>query len=128
MGSRRMLRGKRSEPVKIVHASDLHLDSPLAGLERYDGAPVEAIRGATRRALENLVTLCLEERAALLLIAGDVYDGDWKDYSTGLFFAASLGRLRQAGIHVVMVRGNHDAASQITRNLRLPSHVSELAK
>lgn len=114
--------------MKIVHASDLHLDSPLAGLERYDGAPVEAIRGATRRSFENLVTLCLEERAALLLIAGDVYDGDWKDYSTGLFFSATLGRLREAGTRVVVVRGNHDAASQITRNLRLPSHVIELSK
>src|SRR5437762_2642437 len=128
MGSRRMLRGKRSEPVKIVHASDLHLDSPLAGLERYEGAPVEAIRGATRRAFENLVTLCLDERAALLLIAGDVYDGDWKDYSTGLFFAATLARLRDAGTRVVVVRGNHDAASQITKNLRLPAHVRELSK
>lgn len=115
-------------PVKIVHASDLHLDSPLTGLERYEGAPVEAIRGATRRAFENLVTLCLEEKAAILLIAGDVYDGDWKDYSTGLFFAAALGRLRETGTRVVVVRGNHDAASQITKNLGLPSHVTELAK
>jgi DNA repair exonuclease SbcCD nuclease subunit len=115
-------------PVKIVHASDLHLDSPLVGLERYEGAPVEAIRGATRRAFENLVTLCIDEGAALLLVAGDVYDGDWKDYATGLFFAATLGRLREAGTRVVVVRGNHDAASQITRNLRLPSHVKELSK
>jgi DNA repair protein SbcD/Mre11 len=112
--------------VKLVHAADLHLDSPLAGLERYPGAPVEAIRGATRRAFENLVTLCLEEQAALLLVAGDVYDGDWKDYSTGLFFASQLGRLREAGTRVVIVRGNHDAASQITRHLRLPEHVTEL--
>lgn len=114
--------------MKIVHASDLHLDSPLVGLERYEGAPVEAIRGATRRAFENLMTLCLEERAALLLIAGDIYDGDWKDYSTGLFFASTLSRLRDAGTRVVVVRGNHDAASQITKNLRLPPHVSELSK
>jgi exonuclease SbcD len=113
--------------VKLVHAADLHLDSPLLGLERYPGAPVDAIRGATRRAFENLMALCLEERAALLLIAGDVYDGDWKDYSTGLFFASQLLRLREAGTRVVMVRGNHDAASQITRHLELPAHVFELA-
>jgi DNA repair exonuclease SbcCD nuclease subunit len=112
--------------MKIVHAADLHLDSPLVGLERYAGAPAEAIRGATRRAFENLITLCRDEEAALLLIAGDIYDGDWKDYSTGLFFAAALGRLSEAGTRVVIVRGNHDAASQITRHLRLPSHVTEL--
>src|SRR5215470_1231925 len=103
--------------MKIVHAADLHLDSPLRGLERYEGAPVERIRGATRRALENLVALCIEEQAALLLIAGDLYDGTWKDYATGLFFTAQLARLRAVGTQVVLVRGNHDAASNITRSL-----------
>ncbi|MET0794600.1 MAG: metallophosphoesterase, partial [Polyangiaceae bacterium] len=72
--------------MKFVHAADLHLDSPLAGLSKYEGAPVEQIRGATRRALENLVKLCIAEHAELLVIAGDLYDGDWRDYSTGLFF------------------------------------------
>ena len=48
--------------MKFFHAADIHLDSPLEGLERYEGAPVELIRGATRRALENLVMLALRER------------------------------------------------------------------
>lgn len=113
--------------MKIVHAADLHLDSPLRGLERYEGAPVERIRGATRRALENLVDLCLTEAADLLLIAGDLYDGNWKDYATGLFFSKQMSRLRHADIPVVLVRGNHDAASQITKNLQLPENVIELA-
>jgi len=79
---------------RFIHAADIHLDSPLRGLDRYDGAPVEEIRGATRRALENLVDVCLAERVAFLLIAGDIYDGDWKDYNTGLFFHRQMSRLR----------------------------------
>jgi DNA repair protein SbcD/Mre11 len=113
--------------LKLIHAADLHLDSPLRGLERYEGAPKEAMRGATRRALENLVDLCLAEGAALLLLAGDIYDGDWKDYSTGLFFAHQMSRLRQGGVRVALVRGNHDAASQITKHLALPENVRDLA-
>jgi DNA repair protein SbcD/Mre11 len=113
--------------MKFVHAADLHLDSPLRGLARYPGAPVEELRMASRRACENLVELCVHERAQLLLIAGDLYDGDWRDYSTGLFFAAQMARLREAGVQVVLVRGNHDAASQITRHLRLPDNVRDLA-
>jgi DNA repair exonuclease SbcCD nuclease subunit len=113
--------------LKFVHAADLHLDSPLRGLARYAGAPVDEMRMASRRALENLIELCLHERAQLLLIAGDVYDGDWRDYSTGLFFSTQLARLREAGVQVVLVRGNHDAASQITRHVRLPDNVRELA-
>jgi len=106
--------------VKFVHAADIHLDSPLRGLERYDGAPVDEIRGATRRAVENLIDLCLRESVDLLVIAGDLYDGDWRDYNTGLFFVSQIARLTKAGIRVAWVRGNHDAASQITRSLAWP--------
>ena len=34
---------------KFLHAADVHLDSPLLGLQRYEGAPVEQMRRATRR-------------------------------------------------------------------------------
>src|SRR5688572_31835875 len=112
--------------MKFVHAADLHIDSPLRGLDRYPGAPVEQIRGATRRALENLVSLCLTEEVDLLLLAGDIYDGDWKDYSTGLFFAAQLSRLRAARVDVVLLYGNHDAESQLTRHLELPENARRL--
>ena len=113
--------------MKFVHAADLHVDSPLRGLDRYEGAPVEHLRGATRRALENLVVLCLEEEVDFLLLAGDVFDGGWKDYSTGLFFSSQMARLRSAKIPVVIVRGNHDAASTLVKSLRLPDNVKELS-
>ncbi|MGO8905643.1 MAG: metallophosphoesterase family protein [Solirubrobacteraceae bacterium] len=106
--------------MKFVHTADVHLDSPMRGLAAYPGAPVEAVRGATRQAFESLIELCMSEQAGLLLIAGDVYDGDWKDFSTGLYLRSQLGRLREAGVEVVMIHGNHDAASVITRNLKLP--------
>tara|TARA_R110002072_G_scaffold135053_2_gene276191 strand:- start:1161 stop:2429 length:1269 start_codon:yes stop_codon:yes gene_type:complete len=109
--------------MKFIHAADIHLDSPLKGLERYEGAPVEEIRSATRRAFDNLVTLAIEEAAEVVLLAGDLYDGDWKDYNTGLYFVDRMRRLEAAGIHVFIVAGNHDAASQITRQLRLPDNV-----
>lgn len=111
----------------FLHAADIHLDSPLRGLERYDGAPVEEIRNATRQAFENLVSLALEEQVAFVLIAGDLYDSDWKDYNTGLFFAGQMNRLREAKIEVVVVRGNHDAKSSITRVLSPPPNVRFLS-
>jgi DNA repair exonuclease SbcCD nuclease subunit len=108
---------------KFIHAADIHLDSPLKGLEVHDDAPVDEIRGATRRALDNLIDLALEEAVDFILIAGDLYDGDWKDYNTGLFFSARMGRLFRAGIRVFIVSGNHDAAGQITRAMPLPENV-----
>ncbi len=112
--------------IKFLHAADIHLDSPLKGLDRYDGAPVDECRGATRKALENLVALALAEKVAFVLIVGDLYDGDWPDYNTGLFFGRQMARLRDAKIPVVMIRGNHDAASTMTKDLRLPDNVRVL--
>ena len=108
---------------KFIHAADIHLDSPLRGLLRYEGAPVDEIRNATRRAFDNLIDLAMNEDVAFVLLAGDLYDGDWKDYNTGLYFMERMGRLREAGIQVFMVAGNHDAASQLTKHLRLPDNV-----
>jgi len=108
---------------RFLHAADVHLDSPLTGLDRYESAPVETMRGATRRAFENLVDLAMSEAVAFVLLAGDLYDGPWKDYQTGLFFVAQMAKLREAGILVFIVAGNHDAESQITKSLRLPDNV-----
>lgn len=114
-------------PITFLHAADVHLDSPLRGLERYEGAPVERIRGASRRAFERLVELAIDRRVDFVLIAGDLYDGDWPDYNTGLYLVRQLARLRDAGIPVVMIAGNHDAANHMTRTLRLPSDVRLLS-
>lgn len=109
---------------KFLHAADIHLDSPLKGIEVYQDAPVDQIRGAARRAFDNLIDLAIDEEVAFVLLAGDLYDGEWKDYNTGIFFVNRMGRLRDAGIPVFMVSGNHDAASQITRALNLPDNVT----
>jgi DNA repair exonuclease SbcCD nuclease subunit len=108
---------------RFIHAADPHLDSPLRGLEAHDGAPAQLLRGATRRAFENLVTLAIEEKVDFLLIAGDLYDGDWKDYNTGLFFRSQMVRLNNQGIPVFLITGNHDAASVISKKLSLPDNV-----
>lgn len=110
----------------FLHAADLHLDSPLRGLSRHEGAPVEEIRGATRRALTALVDLARAEQVDFVVIAGDLYDGDQKDYATALFFHREMLRLREAGIQVIAIRGNHDAESVITKALTLPDNVTFL--
>ncbi len=112
---------------RFLHTADIHLDSPLRGLERYEGAPAAEIRGATRRALENLVELAIEQSVAFVLVAGDLYDGDWKEFRTGLFFVSQMVKLREAGIPVYLIAGNHDAANKMTRKLPLPENVHLLA-
>ena len=109
--------------MKFIHTADIHLDSPLRGLSFYLDAPADRLRTATRDAFHNLVSHAIDEQVDFMVIAGDVYDGDWKDFNTGLFFVRQMGRLRQAGIPVYLLYGNHDAESEMTRGLELPDNV-----
>jgi len=108
----------------FIHTADIHLDSPLRGLAGYEGPAVECIRTATRQAFGNLISEAIDQEVGFIVIAGDLYDGDWRDYQTGLFFARQMGRLAKAGIPAFVLYGNHDAESQITRHLTLPDGVN----
>ena len=111
---------------RFLHCADLHLDSPLRGLEADPDAPVETIRGATRAALKNLVDFAIAQRVDFVVAAGDLYDGDWQDWRTGRFLIDQIRRLTDAGIPFIAIRGNHDAESVITRRLRMPSDIAWL--
>ncbi len=114
--------------ARIIHAADIHLDSPLQGLGRLgDAGLANELRAATRRAYDNLVQLCINEDADLLVIAGDIYDGDWRSYETGEYFVRGLRTLRESGIEVALLYGNHDAESTITRRLTMPDGVRVLS-
>src|SRR3954463_10322458 len=110
--------------MRFIHAADLHIDSPLRGLSRYDGAPVDRLRNATRRALVQLVDMAVAEQVNFVLLAGDLYDCDWSDFHTGLFFREQMVRLARSGIRVFIVQGNHDAQGVISRQLPLPENVT----
>ncbi|MBE7249385.1 MAG: DNA repair exonuclease [Actinomycetospora chiangmaiensis] len=107
----------------FIHAADLHLGSPLAGLAARDAELARRLASAGRQAFEDLVSRAIERAVAFVVVAGDVYDGDWADTTIGLFFARQVARLDRAGIPTILVRGNHDAESVITRALTLPPSV-----
>ncbi len=108
---------------RFIHTADLHLDAPLHSLALKDEALFDLVGSATRGALEQIVTLCLEENIHALLIAGDLYDRDLHSMKTAAFLTAQLERLNTADIPVFIIRGNHDAASVITKELDLPPNV-----
>ena len=107
---------------RFIHAADIHLDSPLRGLARR-GELAGVFLEASRKALENLVQAAIDAKVQFVVIAGDIYDGDWKDYATGQFFVREMGRLSRENIRVFLIRGNHDADSVISRSLTLPPNV-----
>jgi exonuclease SbcD len=109
----------------FLHASDLYLSSPLVGLALKDEDVAKRFATASRAAFSDLVNHALELKVAFVVIAGDVYDGEWKDTSIGLFFNREIARLDRAGIPVFLLKGNHDAESVVTKTISLPDCVRQ---
>jgi len=112
---------------RFVHAADLHLGSPFQGLALKGASIAGIFVEASRKAFSTLVTRTIEARADFFIVAGDVYDGDWKDNKIGLFFNREIARLERAGIPVFLLKGNHDAESVITKTITLPKNVLEFS-
>ncbi|MDM9624101.1 DNA repair exonuclease [Rhizobium sp. S96] len=112
---------------RFIHAADLHLGSPFQGLALKDPDIAAIFVEASRKAFSTLVSRAIELDVDFFVIAGDVYDGDWKDNKIGLFFSREMGRLDRAGIPVYLLRGNHDALSIITKTISLPGNVYEFS-
>lgn len=105
----------------FVHAADIHLDRSLPAL--LDGRATHPFALAPRLAFTRLIDYVIESDAAFLVLAGDVYDGAWKDVSTGLFFHQQVGRLRSRDVPVYLLYGNHDAESAMPKTLVPPDNI-----
>ena len=87
---------------KIVHAADLHLDSAFGGL------PPEKSRERRRESrdlVDRLAELALAEGAELVLLSGDLFDGE-RVYPETL--ERLKGALARMACPVFIAPGNHD--------------------
>ena len=78
------------EPIRFVHAADLHIDSPFRGISQVNSAVAQRLRESTYEAYRNLIRLCLDENIDFLVIAGDVYDGADRSIKAQLRFRDGL--------------------------------------
>lgn len=90
--------------MKILHASDFHLDTPFRGLSAQQA---QQRRRELRELPRALAHLAREEGADLVLLPGDLFDGDRVYPETIEALAAALGSL---AVPVVIAPGNHDCA------------------
>ncbi len=111
--------------MKFLHTADCHLDALLRGLEQYEGCPADRIRQSTRDAFANIIALAISEAVDFVLIAGDLFDGQWTNQQTALWCAAQFRRLHKADIDVFLIRGNHDALAANRQNITWPDNVHE---
>ncbi len=111
-------------PFSFVHAADLHLGSPFAGVTARASDLARDLAGATLAAFRNLVEFVLESGADFLLIAGDVFDGDHPSLKARLDFADGMRILCEAKVPVFVAYGNHDPLAAGLGGVKLPENVT----
>lgn len=94
--------------IRLVHAADLHLDTPFEGIAGPAPHIAAELQDASLKAWDDLVGLTLQHEAAALLLAGDVYDGAQRGLRSQLRVQHGLAELSRAGIQVFIAHGNHD--------------------
>lgn len=90
--------------MKILHASDFHLDSPF---QRLNAEQAMVRRRELRELPMALAKLAREEQADLVLLPGDLFDGQRVYPET---IEALTSALSSMGTPVVIAPGNHDCA------------------
>ena len=88
--------------MRIIHAADFHLDSPFDALN-----PEQAVarRAEQRQILDRLVDLSRSTNADVVLLSGDLLDGDCVYQETIEALSHALGQLQ---VPVFISPGNHD--------------------
>lgn len=114
------------QAFSFIHAADLHLDSPFAGLSRLPEGQeriAREVRDATFAAFDALIDLCIDKQVDFLLVAGDVYDGAARSLRAQLRFRDGMRRLDQAGIRAFVAHGNHDPLDGWADSIQMPAGV-----
>ena len=88
--------------VKVLHAADFHLDSAFGSLSEERS---RQRRQECRRLVDRMVDYANDHGAELMLLPGDLFDGERVYAQTAEELAAALGRFRG---QVVIAPGNHD--------------------
>ena len=87
--------------LKILHSADWHLDSPFLGFTEQQR---QFLREAQRKIPGKVAELCRREDCDMVLLAGDLFDGEASRESLDLL----KRELENCGVPVLIAPGNHD--------------------
>lgn len=95
--------------LKFIQIADLHLDSPFSGCSMTER---RARRDELKNALISAVSYCRENNIDMMLVCGDLFDGEFARRETVAFAAECFGRI--PNVRVFIAPGNHDAYNAVS--------------
>ncbi len=91
--------------MRIIHTGDWHLGKNLEGMSRLE---------EQAEFLEDFIRIVEDNRADLVIIAGDVYDSFSPSAKAEILFYDTLKRLSKDGERLILViAGNHDSPDRL---------------
>lgn len=105
--------------VKIIHCSDLHLQSPLGG--NYPPDKAKRRNAELAMAFARMVRFALEEQASAVLIAGDLFDSAYVSAHTVNFLVEQIRSAKD--VTFFYLQGNHDEKIDIFHGINLPENL-----
>ena len=87
--------------LKLLHSADWHLDSPFGG---FPAEQRQLLKEEQRKIPGKIADLCRREGCDMVLLAGDLFDGEASRETIDLLKDALAG----CGVPVMIAPGNHD--------------------
>jgi len=112
-----------TQPLRLVHASDLHLEQPLYGLAEVPEHLRELLIDAPLHAAEQVFETALAENADAVLLAGDILNVELAGPPAIVLLLDQFARLGDRGIPVYWAGGAVDEPDLWPRSVALPSNV-----
>ncbi len=104
--------------MRFIHAADIHLGRQFSGLTRSSPELGRLFLQAGYSAWNNVIGHAIERKADFLTLGGDIFDASNASLRPRVAFRQGLERLRDSGIPVYAVLGNHDPLQTFPESLR----------
>jgi len=94
--------------LTFIHAADLHLDSPFAGMSNIPDSIFKRLKESTFQSAKNMFDHAIVRAVDFVLLSGDLFDEANRSLKAQLFLRNQFLRLQTHGIEVFIIYGNHD--------------------
>lgn len=105
--------------MKLIHCSDLHLDSALRSNLSQEQAKIRSIELCA--AFGRLVAFAKQEQVSAVLIAGDLFDTPYVSRQTADYVLDVIRGAEE--ITFFYLRGNHDESRHVFAGCKLPENL-----
>lgn len=109
--------------VKFIHGADIHLDSPMIGLQSLPENIFKRLQKSTFKAFQHLIDAAIFHNVDFIILAGDIFDNADRSVRAQVFLRKEMERLAEKGIPAFIVHGNHDHMGGNWNEITYPSNV-----